>query len=242
MDTEYVPFLLVTANVGSVFEDVSCPTFCSLLCRARLLPFWIIYSFYMVFSWRRRLRRRRRRWLLFCFELFVIVWCWRAAVSCWNENENKNILLLRRIIYLCIITQTTESFCKVNEFCAFIVGAVILILLLIQFISVSFTRWYIVYGYRVKLIKFKRKKKIKSAQILHQQNNSDHSNNSTHSESDTLKTTATILNVKKPHHFHRHINEWQMSSFRVKAHTNCVCAIIKTKRILLLCLKMLYST
>lgn len=23
MDTEYVPFLLVTANVGSVFEDVS---------------------------------------------------------------------------------------------------------------------------------------------------------------------------------------------------------------------------
>lgn len=33
MDTEYVPFLLVTANVGSVFEDVSALHF-ALICRA----------------------------------------------------------------------------------------------------------------------------------------------------------------------------------------------------------------
>lgn len=84
MDTEYVPFLLVTANVGSVFEDVSALLFH--LHRALVAILKDLYHFYMIFYfiisvW---------RWLLFCFELF----CYRLMLACaWVKKKiYKNIL------------------------------------------------------------------------------------------------------------------------------------------------------
>lgn len=109
MDTEYVPFLLVTANVGSVFEDVSVLLF--LLRRACCHSKWFIRFYmgshsiflsasrsflplYMFIVW---------RWLLFCFNSNCLI-SFDVGVLCvhWNKqtlDKKKNVNILHRAKY-----------------------------------------------------------------------------------------------------------------------------------------------